>query len=186
MNRISVFASSVFKARSSRFPQSSGAQGNGVQLNDSDAYAFGGSSPPLPLANQIFPKPLNLRKNQAEAERLQGIMRRDASAAPTSTSDGSTVNKVRHWFINEGSKRSFFAVWLIIHGLVFGLGFCHYQLKDNQANARATFGWTYAVARSAALVLHVDVAILLLPVCRNFITLIRRTYLNAVIPFDSK
>lgn len=41
-----------------------------------------------------------------------------------------------------------------------------------------------AIARSAALVLYVDVAFILLPVCRNFISLLRRTPLNDIIPFD--
>ena len=41
-----------------------------------------------------------------------------------------------------------------------------------------------AIARTAALVLHVDVAFILLPVCRNFISLVRRTPLNHFIPFD--
>lgn len=50
--------------------------------------------------------------------------------------------------------------------------------------ARATFNITYPIARSAALVLHVDVAFILLPVCRNFITLLRRSALNHVIPFE--
>ena len=57
---------------------------------------------------------------------------------------------------------------------------------DNLNTARATFGWTYALARAAALVLHVEVAILLLPICRGFITLARRTQLNSLIPFDAK
>ena len=41
-----------------------------------------------------------------------------------------------------------------------------------------------AIARSAALVLYVDVAFILLPVCRNFISLLRRSPLNDFIPFD--
>jgi NADPH oxidase len=41
-----------------------------------------------------------------------------------------------------------------------------------------------AIARTAALVLHVDVIFILLPVCRNFISLLRRTPLNDIIPFD--
>jgi len=41
-----------------------------------------------------------------------------------------------------------------------------------------------AIARTAALVLHVDVIFILLPVCRNFISLLRQTPLNNIIPFD--
>ena len=63
---------------------------------------------------------------------------------------------------------------------------CLSTRTDNLDNARGTFGWTFAIARASALVLHVDIAMLLIPVCRNFITLIRRTYLNSLIPFDAK
>jgi hypothetical protein len=41
-----------------------------------------------------------------------------------------------------------------------------------------------AIARTAALVLHVDVIFILLPVCRNFVSILRRSPLNAIIPFD--
>lgn len=41
-----------------------------------------------------------------------------------------------------------------------------------------------AFARTAALILHVDAVFILLPVCRNFISLLRRTPLNDIIPFD--
>jgi len=58
-------------------------------------------------------------------------------------------------------------------------------MKDNFNNARGTFKLGFATARSAALVLHVDVAFILLPICRNFISLLRWTPLNSVIPFDS-
>jgi predicted ferric reductase len=44
--------------------------------------------------------------------------------------------------------------------------------------------FSLAIARTAALVLYVDVVFILLPVCRNFISLLRRTPLNDVIPFD--
>ena len=41
-----------------------------------------------------------------------------------------------------------------------------------------------AIARTAALILYVDVAFILLPVCRNFISFLRQTPLNDIIPFD--
>ena len=46
------------------------------------------------------------------------------------------------------------------------------------------FGITFPIARSAALTLHVDVAFILFPVCRNLISMVRRTPLNGIIPFD--
>lgn len=68
--------------------------------------------------------------------------------------------------------------------MVFAFGFMNYQLKDNLANARATFGITYPIARASALVLHFDVAMILFPVCRTLISLARQTPLNGIIQFD--
>ncbi len=76
------------------------------------------------------------------------------------------------------------AVFVLVHGLIFGFGFMNYQLKDNLTNARATFGITYPIARAAALVLHFDIALILFPVCRTLISLLRQTPLNSIVPFD--
>lgn len=86
--------------------------------------------------------------------------------------------------INEGGRQIFFGVWIFLHLLVAVFGFFHYQLKDNSEGARAIFGITFPIARTAALVLHLDVIFILLPVCRNFISMLRRTPLNDIIPFD--
>ncbi|KAJ7471147.1 NADPH oxidase [Mycena galericulata] len=127
------------------------------------------------------------QRNKSERSRLQGIQ---LATAPK--------GRVRHdpkrpkklgeqisiWLINDGRQRVFFVVFLFLHLLVAVFGFVHYGLKDNLNNARATFGITFTIARAAALVLHVDVIFILLPVCRNFISILRRTPLGDVIPFD--
>jgi len=59
-----------------------------------------------------------------------------------------------------------------------------YHTKDNLRNANRNLGVTYSIARAAALVLHVDAAIILLPVCRSFISFLRRGPLNWIIPFE--
>lgn len=64
--------------------------------------------------------------------------------------------------VNEGYRRIFIALFIILHLLVFGFGLMHYQLKDNLVGPRATFGITLPIARAAALVLHVDAALILL------------------------
>jgi NADPH oxidase len=79
---------------------------------------------------------------------------------------------------------SFVIVFAAIHAMVFAFGFMNYQIKDNLNIARSTFGLTYATARSAALVLHFDVALILFPVCRTLISLARQTPLNGIIQFD--
>ncbi|KAF9731550.1 hypothetical protein PMIN06_009576 [Paraphaeosphaeria minitans] len=88
------------------------------------------------------------------------------------------------WMVNEGYRRFFVFTFLILHMMVFGFGMGNYGFKDNSIGARNTFGFSFPVARSAALTLHVDVAFILFPVCRNLISMARRTPLNGIIPFD--
>lgn len=40
------------------------------------------------------------------------------------------------------------------------------------------------IARASAFVLHVDIVFILLPVCRNFVSFLRRSPLNRAVPFD--
>ncbi|KAJ7729798.1 NADPH oxidase [Mycena metata] len=126
------------------------------------------------------------QRNKAERARLQALQ----STAPKGrlrhdpTRPRKLGEKIAIWMINEGRQRVFFAVFILLHLLVAILGFVHYGLKDNLNQARATFGITFTIARAAALVLHVDVIFILLPVCRNFISLARRTALGDVIPFE--
>jgi len=131
-----------------------------------------------------------LQRNKTERGRLQGLMRSDTvvnnsrPGAIGAVSLSSWRERYSAWMVNEGGRRIFFFTFLLLHLLVVGLGLTHYSLKDNSVTARATFGITFPIARGAALVLHVDVIFILLPVCRNFISLLRRTALNDIIPFD--
>lgn len=121
------------------------------------SHAHNATSPALPpqppLVNQVFPKPLNLRRNRTEIYRLQGLMKRNnASTYSTSSSlaeedefnasfsrvqikppeNQTKIQALRHWLINEGARRIFFAVWVLVHALVFALGFVHYSLKGER------------------------------------------------------
>ncbi len=92
--------------------------------------------------------------------------------------------KFERWMVNEGSRRMLVGLFVLVHGLIFAFGFMNYQLKDNLTTARSTFGITYPIARAAALVLHFDIALILFPVCRTLISLLRQTPLNSIVPFD--
>ena len=96
----------------------------------------------------------------------------------------TTAERVGRWMANEGSRRISLFVFVLVHAMIFGFGFANYQLKDNLHTARATFGLGYPIARAAALVLHFDIALILLPVCRTLISLLRQTPLNGIIQFD--
>ena len=92
--------------------------------------------------------------------------------------------KIDIWMVNEGYRRGFVAVFVLLQAMVFTFGFLNYTLKDSLVGARSIFGPTYMIARSAALVLHVDIAFILFPVCRTLISLARQTPLNGVIQLD--
>ncbi|SPO07584.1 related to NADPH oxidase 1 [Cephalotrichum gorgonifer] len=96
----------------------------------------------------------------------------------------SGKEKFDRWMVNEGTRRVFVFVFMMLHGLVFAFAFVNYAVKDNLQSSRDTFGPTFMIARSAALVLHVDVALILFPVCRTLISLARQTPLNGIIQFD--
>ena len=98
--------------------------------------------------------------------------------------DLNLMERLDRWMINEGSRRILVGVFALVHAMIFAFGFVNYQLKDNLTQARATFGLSYPTARAAALVLHVDVALILFPVCRTLISLLRQTPLNGIIQFD--
>lgn len=131
-------------------------------------------------------QPSHLQRNKTERRRLQPLQRTNTvgSAPKGPYKPDGLFDKWNIWMINEGGRRLFFFVWIFLHLLVFGLGFVNYQLNDDLNNARAMLGYGFTIARTAALILHVDVAFILLPVCRNFISLLRRTALNDIIPFD--
>ncbi|CAL1709755.1 unnamed protein product [Somion occarium] len=161
-----------------------------ASTNRSSGYDFSDGKVPHidqhpDLVNHYVPGASHLQRNKTERRRLQGLQRSNTSAsirAPYKPNGFGEKWKV--WMINEGGRQLFFGVWILLHMLVAAFGFMNYQLKDNSVGARTTFGITFPIARTAALVLHVDVALVLLPVCRNFISLLRRTPLNDIIPFD--
>ena len=98
--------------------------------------------------------------------------------------DLTMKEKIDRWFVNEGARRVFIGIFMLAHAMIFAFGFANYQLKDNLTGARATFGITYPIARAAALVLHFDISMLLFPVCRTLISMLRQTPLNGIVQFD--
>ncbi|KAF9257679.1 NADPH oxidase isoform 2 [Marasmius fiardii PR-910] len=131
-----------------------------------------------------------LQRNKTERYRLQGLQRtitatdRQQQQQLIEETQATFLSKWDLWMINEGGRQLFFAIFIILHILVGALGVVHYQVKDNLNTARKTFGAGFTIARSSALLCHIDVIFILLPVCRNFISIMRRSPLGTVIPFD--
>ncbi|RDA82698.1 hypothetical protein CP532_3921 [Ophiocordyceps camponoti-leonardi (nom. inval.)] len=109
---------------------------------------------------------------------LSGEMTQEKQATLTSR------ERFDRWMINEGYRRIFVFVFMLAHALIFAFASVHYALKDSLQQARDLFGVTYIIARASAVVLHVDVGIVLFPVCRTLISLLRQTPLNGIIQFD--
>ncbi|GAA6022932.1 hypothetical protein JCM8202_000275 [Rhodotorula sphaerocarpa] len=145
-----------------------------------------------PLA---LPQSAPKRLNEGEQERLQGLMRAESVRVPTKAGSGRFVpfgppqgesrwSRFRVWLRHEGAVPALAAVWILIQVAVFAIGVIRYDFSPKYGKARATFGPFFVVARSAALVLHVDIAFILLPVCRNFVTIVRNLPLKKVLPID--
>lgn len=153
-------------------------------LDFSDKPTFLDSHPDMPSLGETS-GPAHLQRNKTERRRLQGLQRSGDSKVVAKKWEGrGLLPRLQHWMINEGGRVIFYGTWLFVHVLVGILGTFHYALKDNLVQSRAVFGSTFIIARSAALILHVDAALILLPVCRNFISICRRTSIGTVIPFD--
>ncbi|KAJ6480710.1 NADPH oxidase [Mycena vitilis] len=138
-----------------------------------------------PTTNVPIKGASHLQRNKTERWRLQGLQKVQSNdSAAKALLPKSFGHKMSVWLINEGHQHLFFAVFLALHLIAAVLAWLHYSLKDNLNTARATFGITFVIARSAAVCLHIDVIFILLPVCRNFVSIMRRTPLATVIPFD--
>lgn len=78
----------------------------------------------------------------------------------------------------------FLAIFALFHTTVFAHGFFHYYSEDEFVTAMARFGVAFPIASAAGLVLHIDLAILMFPVCRALMSVIRRRLLNNIIDLD--
>ena len=90
-------------------------------------------------------QPSHLQRNKTERRRLQGLQRTNTNSSGPVTPyvPRTTMEKYKHWMINEGGRRLFFFTFMLLHVLVLVFGTLHYQTKDNLVTARGTFGITF-------------------------------------------
>jgi hypothetical protein len=84
-------------------------------------------------------------------------------------------------FVHENWKR----IWVI--SLWVALNIALFVFKFIQYRRRAVFevmGYCVCIAKGAAETLKLNMALILLPVCRNTLTRLRSTALSKVVPFD--
>ncbi|XP_043702533.1 putative respiratory burst oxidase homolog protein H isoform X2 [Telopea speciosissima] len=84
-------------------------------------------------------------------------------------------------FIHDNWKRICpIVIWLIINLTLFSWKFYQYKYKS----AFQVMGYCVCFAKGAAETLKFNMALILLPVCRNTLTKLRSTFLGNFIPFD--
>ncbi|BFZ53255.1 hypothetical protein PYCC9005_000278 [Savitreella phatthalungensis] len=77
-------------------------------------------------------------------------------------------------------------LWMctILQISILAYGLLNFQLKETLDATRSQLGLSFSIARACALALHINTAIILLPVCRNLITKFRATALIRALPLD--
>ncbi|KAJ1664462.1 hypothetical protein IW140_003883 [Coemansia sp. RSA 1813] len=94
------------------------------------------------------------------------------------------MHRFELWMINDGKRYIYFGLWVLIELLLFSLAIVNYRYHPQWQNMYELLGGSFISARGAALVMHINTALVLLPICRTVISWIRTTPLNRIIPFD--
>ncbi|PVV03257.1 hypothetical protein BB560_002277 [Smittium megazygosporum] len=84
----------------------------------------------------------------------------------------------------NGKTKLFLGVWILFQGIAFILGALNYGLSENWAPAKKVLGGSFVVSRTSALLIHINLIVILLPMCRTILTALRGTRLSRIIPFD--
>ena len=85
-------------------------------------------------------------------------------------------------YVLENWKRVWvLALWLSVMAGLFSWKFFQYKQR---ASVFDVMGYCVSTAKGAAETLKLNMALILLPVCRNTITWLRNTKLGTVVPFD--
>lgn len=102
----------------------------------------------------------------------------------TPPSKGTRIKKFAekaHYFLLDNWKRLWIlAMWISAMAGLFAWKFLQYRKRD----AYHIMGDCLCVAKGAAETLKLNMALILLPVCRNTLTRLRSTRLGKIIPFD--
>ncbi|KAI4388960.1 hypothetical protein MLD38_001242 [Melastoma candidum] len=90
------------------------------------------------------------------------------------------LNNALEWVHDHWKRIWVVVVWLAVNAALFFWKF----RKSRQADAFRVSGYCLCVAKGSAETLELNMALILLPVCRRFITDLRSTFLGKFSPFD--
>uniref|UniRef100_A0A0K8WML5 Respiratory burst oxidase A-like protein n=1 Tax=Acacia koa TaxID=468172 RepID=A0A0K8WML5_ACAKO len=110
--------------------------------------------------------------SQALSQNLQGLRKK---------SPLGRMSRMLLYYLQENWKRLWvLTLWISVMIGLFTWKFVQYRRKD----AFQIMGYCLTTAKGAAETLKLNMAIILLPVCRNTITWLRSTKLARILPFD--
>lgn len=110
--------------------------------------------------------------SQALSQNLAGLRKKSSI---------QKLSKKFVYYLEENWKRLWVLFfWILIMAGLFTWKFFQYKEK----NAYKVMGYCLLTAKGAAETLKFNMALILLPVCRNIITWLRSTKLSYVVPFD--
>ncbi|KAF9095227.1 hypothetical protein BGX29_006573 [Mortierella sp. GBA35] len=81
-------------------------------------------------------------------------------------------------------RYAFFIIWFILHVILFIFGVLRVKNDKNLGNLNGPLKYSLWIARGGGICLIWDCSIILLPVCRNILRILRVSFLNNLIPID--
>ncbi|RWW02392.1 hypothetical protein GW17_00034520, partial [Ensete ventricosum] len=90
------------------------------------------------------------------------------------------VGKATDFILDNWKRIWVFSLWLTLNAVLAAWKFYQYERRA----AFEVMGYCVCVAKAAAETLKLNMALILIPVCRNTLTRLRSTRLSSVFPFD--
>lgn len=81
-------------------------------------------------------------------------------------------------------RYAFFITWFILHVILFIFGVLRVKDGENLEWLNKPLNWSLWIARGGGMCLIWDCCLILLPVCRNILRILRVSFLNDLIPID--
>uniref|UniRef100_A0A183CKT1 Ferric oxidoreductase domain-containing protein n=1 Tax=Globodera pallida TaxID=36090 RepID=A0A183CKT1_GLOPA len=125
---------------------------------------------------------VNLRVNLEETQSLNSF------AVTAETEDAFKKNSMSLLLSYLESYRQHIVVLFLFfacNALVFLERFWYYRYENEHRDLRRVMGVGIAITRGAAAALSFDLALILLTVCRNVLTLLRESFVGEYLPLDS-
>lgn len=106
----------------------------------------------------------------------------DKPKGPPVKEERTTGEKISDYFVNDGPKIVFIILWFIGNVAVFSERYYHYS--NVRKDVFNVMGHPVPLARGSAAAIKLNTALLLCTVLRNFISVLRGSFLGSIVPFD--